>query len=319
MNFVTALIACLNIGFFSALISRFTGASMTMLVFCCLMYVGGRPMETAGVMMTYLVFMKLTVYTQEHRMSYKHLRYFHGWKGLAPLAVIFLCLFVYPFLAVALFVGIFLIELLARLYDSIPADERMSAKEITPYAIVASAITVIAFTLTYFIPDEYYYLIGGAVILLLCLFFWWIGNDRTRLADVWDKVILAAFVPAGLFGFDLTDWLQDMKRTGETSRLTASLPFIFIPAFFVTFVFANFAFGVFSLSGLALTLFSTISIRLFGYYHVSEKGKFNPVALGVTVLAVICLFLTAPEPTGFSDLIDAALPPAAIPLDRFFN
>ena len=42
LNFVDAAVAFLNIGLFSTLISRFTGANMAMLVFCSLLYMGSR-------------------------------------------------------------------------------------------------------------------------------------------------------------------------------------------------------------------------------------------------------------------------------------
>ena len=52
LNFVDAVVAFLNIGIFSTLICRFTGANMAMLVFCALLYMGSEPMETVGIMLT---------------------------------------------------------------------------------------------------------------------------------------------------------------------------------------------------------------------------------------------------------------------------
>lgn len=55
LDFATALISFLNIGLFSAIVSRFTGANIAMIVFCAILYVGGKPLETIGMMITYLL------------------------------------------------------------------------------------------------------------------------------------------------------------------------------------------------------------------------------------------------------------------------
>ena len=49
LNFVDAIVAFLNIGLFSSLISRFTGANTAILVFCSLLYLGCEPLETIGI------------------------------------------------------------------------------------------------------------------------------------------------------------------------------------------------------------------------------------------------------------------------------
>ena len=125
---------------------------------------------------------------------------------------------------------------------------------------------------------------------------------------MWDTVILATFAPAGLFGLDLSDWMIDMKRNGKQTLLSKNLPFIYLPAFYIAFLAGNILFGIFSFSGLILTFFSALAVRLFGYYQVSGKGHMNLIALSVTILAAVCLWLTAPTPTGISEAIDIFLP-----------
>lgn len=309
MDFISALVTFLNIGFFCAIVSRFTGANVTMLILCSLLYVGGKPLETAGIMMTYLVFMRLTMYTQQTgRISYKDFHLFKGWHLIFPGLLILVSLIVYPFAALAFFLALFIAELLIRLYEETPKNLRVAPGKLIPYAAVAGALTTACFAATAFIPEEIYYGIAGCVILLLCGFFWWIGQNRSRLASTWDNVILASFIPAGLFGFDLSDWLKDMQRSGKPSFLAANMPFIFLPAFFIAFVCGNLFFGIFSFSGLILTFFSALAIRLFGYYEMSGRGKTNLIALAVTILAAVCLFLTAPTPTGIAEAIDVFLP-----------
>lgn len=308
MDLISALITFLNVGFFSAIVARFTGANMTVLILCSLLYAGARPVEAAGIMMTYIVFMRLTMYTQDHPISFKTFRIFKGWRAAVPAVFILLGLFFYPFAALAAFLAFFIVELLVRIYTDMPKDRRMPAGDLAVKAAVASVLAVASLAAVQFIPEGLYYGAAGVVILLLCAFFWWVGQNRRRLASSWDAVILGSFIPAGLFGFDLSDWIEDMRRTVPCSRLAYNLPFIFLPAFFVAFIAANLLFGIFSFSGLVLTFFSALAIRLFGYYQMSGRGKTNLVAVAVTVLAAVILFLTAPTPAGISEAIDVFLP-----------
>ncbi len=307
MDFVTTLVYFLNIGLFSAIVARFSGAVMSILVFCSVVYMGATPLETIGMMLTYLVFMRLTIYTQKNRVNFKKMEVFTGLKIVPAIALIIIALFLYPFAGLAIFLLVFMSEVLSKMRAELPAERRMSNNELIPYIISGVVIMTIAMIAVKFIPDNLYYGFGGIVILALCAFFWWIGNDRDRLSSAWDKVIIASFIPAGLFGFDMADWIDDLKRNVNPTRLAFNLPFIFLPAFFITFVMANILFGIFSLCGMVIVFFSAIGLRLFGYYEMSGKGKTNLVALGITVLAAFLLFLTAPTPIGVTAPVDAFL------------
>ncbi len=322
MDLITSIVYFLNIGFFSAIVARFTGANVTVLTLAGLLYVGGRPVETMGIMMTYLVFLRLTVYTQEgYRLNFKDFHYFHGWKLVIPSTLVVLGLLFYPFLALAVFIAVFISELLYSMYQKMPRNLRMPQKTLATYAIISAVILTASLAAVQFIPEDYYYGAAGAVIFLLCAFFWWVGQDRTRLASSWTAVQYACFIPAGLFGFDFSDWLVDLKRTGTSEKLAKNMPFIVLPAFFIGFVASNILFGLISFSGLILTFFAALGIRLFGYYEMSGRGKTNPVALAVTILAGVCLFLTAPQPTGITEAIDAFLPitPASDVFDQIVS
>ena len=308
LDFVTALISFLNIGLFSAIVSRFTGANIAMLVFCAILYVGGKPIETMGMMITYLLFTRLTIYTQNHKINFKRMNVFTGWRIIPPVVLVVLFLFIYPFVSLAVFFLFFMLEILSGMRKTMIPERKMTNGELVPYIISGSVLLTLGMILASFIPESLYYMVGGVVILLICAFFWWLGNDRDRLQTVWDRVVIASFLPVGLFGFDLADWLADMKRTVNRTNITYNLPFVFLPVFFVGFVMAHLLFGVFSLSGMVITLFTAIGMRLFGYYEMSGRGKTNLAALGVTVFAAMMLFLTAPEPTGASQAIDAFLP-----------
>ena len=59
MNLLTSLLALFNIGFFGNLVARLTGANVSILLFCGLLFMGATPVQVAGIMATYLVFIKL--------------------------------------------------------------------------------------------------------------------------------------------------------------------------------------------------------------------------------------------------------------------
>ena len=108
--------------------------------------------------------------------------FFRRTQILIPLVIILLCLSIYPFLSVAIFLGVFLLEVLAKLYFQLPQDHRLPVKILASYAGAASVVSVAALLAVPFMPSRVYYLIGGTVILALCAFFRWAGNDRTRCA-----------------------------------------------------------------------------------------------------------------------------------------
>ena len=308
MNFVDAVVAFLNIGIFSTLICRFTGANMAMLVFCALLYMGSEPMETVGIMLTYLVFMRLTIYTQKRKLNFKKLQVFKGMRVFIPVLLIVISLFLYPFAALAIFLLLFMVEILAQIKAEIPEDRQLSKGELTKYIVIGSLLTTVSMIAVKFIPASWYYALGGAVGLFLCAFVWWLGQDRDRLSGIWDTVILLSFIPLGLFGFDMADWMDDMRRSVNPTRIAYNLPFIFLPVFYVGFLMANILFGVFSLSGMCITFFGALGLRLFGSSEMSGEGKASLIAIGFTVLGLFLLFLTAPEPVGVSKYVDAFLP-----------
>lgn len=306
MEILNAIAPFMSIGLFSSIVSRFSGANLSILVFCALLYAGTSPIETIGIMITYLIFTKLTLHTQKYPISLKRMRVFNGIIILVPVFLMLFSLIIYPFAALVIFILTFTIEIMTQIAMQIPAHEKFSLKEIALYTIIASILMILGLVSTYYIPANMYYIAGGICALVICAFFKWVGDDRRRLQDIWDKIIMISFIFTGLFGFDLSDWLLDTKRV-KTSRLHKNLPLIIFPTFFIVLLAANILFGIFSLSGLCTTFFTALGIRLFGYYEMSGKGKFSIVALSITVLAVLILFLTNPHPTGITQAVDSLL------------
>lgn len=308
LNFIDAAVAFLNIGIFSTLICRFTGANMAMLVFCTLTYMGSLPTETVGIMLTYLIFMRLTIYTQKQKLNFKKLQVFKGMRIFIPVLLIVVSLFIYPFAALAVFLFVFMLEILAKLRALVPEERRMPIGQIISYIVIGSVLVTLSMIATAFIPAAWYYMIGGIVGILICVFTWWLGQNRDRLSDAWDKLLMLSCIPLGLFGFEIFDWIDDMRRNINRTLIAYNLPFILMPILFVGFIMSNLLFGIFSLSGLLITFFGALGLRLFGYYEMSRKGKANLLSLGITVLAIFILFLSAPEPVGVSKELDAFLP-----------
>lgn len=306
MEILNAIAPFMSIGLFSSIVSRFSGANLSILVFCSLIYAGTTPVETIGIMITYLIFTKLTLHTQKYPISLKRMKVFNGILILVPVFLMLFSLIIYPFAALVVFILTFMIEIMTQISMQIPVHERFSITEIIIHTAIASALMIITLFSTYYIPSDIYYISGGIVALLICIFFKWIGDDRRRLQDTWDKIIMLSFLFTGMFGFDLSDWFIDMKRI-KTSRLHKNLPLIIFPSFFVVLLASNILFGTFSLAGLCTTFFTALGIRLFGYYEMSGKGKFNIIALSITILAVLILFLTNPQPTGITKAVDSLL------------
>lgn len=308
MNFIDAAFAFFNIGIFSTLVCRFTGANMAMLVFCTLTYMGSLPAETVGIMLTYLIFMRLTIYTQKEKLNFKKLQVFKGMRIFLPVLLIVISLFIYPFAALAVFLFVFMVEILAKLRALVPKDRLMPMNQVLTYIIIGSVLVTLSMAAASFIPAAWYYIIGGAVGLLICFLTWWLGQNRDRMADAWDKLLMLSCIPLGLFGFEIFDWLDDMRRNVNRTPIAYNLPFIFMPILFVGFLMSNLLFGIFSLSGMLITFFGALGLRFFGYYEMSRKGKANLLSIGITVLAIFVLFLSAPDPIGVSKEVDAFLP-----------
>lgn len=83
---------------------------------------------------------------------------------------------------------------------------------------------------------------------------------------------------------------------------------ISLAVIFLTFLFVHAYYGTLTLSGLIIALAATVATRLFGRYQVTSRGEFSPIALAMTVLVVVCLFLVQPAPVGVVDLLYVKIP-----------
>ncbi len=307
MDFLAAMLPYLNIGFFGAIVARFTGVNLSILVLCSILYLGATPVQAVGMMLTFLAFMLLTRHTQNTRLTWKNLRIFHSWRILIPVLFVVLTISINPFYAIAAFIGFFLMEVMAYLYAELPADEKIGKRQWITWTAAGTAAGVIGLLLLSLIPTTWYYLIAGAVILAVCAFAYVAGKQRARFRTYWDAVIYGSWVLLGAFGLELSDWLTDLSRTKNTA-LMRYLPLVTVPVVFLVFVAGHILYGTLTLSGLVLAVAATIGVRFFGMYEVSGRGGFNLVAIAMAVLTVISLFLVQPTPVGVTDLLYMDVP-----------
>ena len=115
---------------------------MAMLVFCALLYMGSEPMETVGIMLTYLVFMRLTIYTQKRKLNFKKLQVFKGMRVFVPVLLIVISLFLYPFAALAIFLLLFMVtsDLVLSLLVSVGAAAVFTVVRMLQRSPVGSAL-----------------------------------------------------------------------------------------------------------------------------------------------------------------------------------
>ncbi len=307
MDFLMAMLPYFNIGFFGAIVARFTGMNLSVLVLCSVLYLGATPVQAVGMLLTFLSFMLLTRHTQNTRLTWKNMRIFHSWRILIPVLFVVLTISINPFYAIAAFIGFFLMEVMAYLYAELPADEKITKRQWLTWTAIGTAAGVLGLFLLSFIPATWYYLIVGLVILAICAFAYTAGNHRNRFSAYWDTVIYGSWILLGAFGFELSDWLTDLQRTKNTA-LMRYLPLITVPVVFLVFVAGHIMYGTLTLSGLILAVAATIGVRFFGLYEVSGRGSFNLIAIAMAVLTVLTLFLVQPAPTGVTDLLYMDLP-----------
>ncbi len=307
MEFLTAMLPYVNIGFFGALAARFTGANLSAIVLCCVLFLGATPIQAVGMLLTFLVFMQLTRHTQNNRLTWKSLRIFYGWRILIPVLFIALTLAMNPFYAIAAFVGFFLMEVMALLYHELPVDNKITWQQWIGKSVVGIICATVGLLILPLIPANYFYMAASVIITAACALAYYLGKHRRVLQKSWDFLVYGSYVFLGIYGLEFSDWLTDVQRPQKTA-LMRYLPLITIPVVFGTFIIANVMYGTVTLSGLIIALAATIATRLFGYYEVSGKGEFSIIALGMTLLAVICLALVQPVPVGVRDLLMMPMP-----------
>lgn len=303
MEYVSALLPFLVAGFMAAVVARFTGIAISMLLVPGALYMGAKPIEVASFMLTFVMYHSFTVETQDVRLNMKELTFFPGWRMAIPLVLgVGTSLFL-PFFAVAFIMLCFILELSAALYKRTKQQERPMVREVVIHALVSSAFCVAGTLVLGFMPATYYFIAVGLVILGLSAFAWYAGQHRDAFRTSWNTLWDAFHFLFGLFGVEISSYVRGLRRT-YTSKLDLMRPLITVTAAFWGLLIIFGLYKDFSLPALVAAMGASIGTRMFGVYEFTRSGSFSYVAIGLAVLTVLILYLVAPVPVGFQWITD---------------
>lgn len=301
MEFVTALAPFLVMGFFAALLSRFTGLSSTMMLTPAVLYMGATPVETVSFMLTFILYNNFTMETQDLRLSLKEFTFFPGWRIAIPVVLTVAASVVVPFLALAFFITCFILEMGAAIYKRMKPQDQPPVREIVSNALLSALFCVIGVLLITFIPENLYYIAAGLGILVILGFAWYAGQHRDAFRGTWQRIWNALHLLLGLFGVEGAIYARGLKRS-FSSKVDYLMPLITVAAGFAGLLALFLVYNVFSIPSLVAAVGSAIAVRLFGVYEFNNRGGFSYVAIGLGILVVLCLYLVQPVPTGFGYL-----------------
>ena len=83
MELFNILLPFFLLGFAGAVVARFTGVAISLLLLPSILYLGATPVETVVFMLTFLVYNNFTLETQNVRLDFKELTFFNGWRKYA--------------------------------------------------------------------------------------------------------------------------------------------------------------------------------------------------------------------------------------------
>lgn len=297
MEMLSAIAPFFVAGLMGTIFARFTGMNMSMCVLLLFLYMGAKPVESIAAMLMFNVFTYFTVYSQLHVMKIHDFTFFPGVRLAIPILITVGLAALNPFIGIAFFVFVFLVEIFAKIYKEMSPKSRPSKWQIVQMVIVAGVLVTIGAAVVPFIPENYYYIVGGAAILLYAIIMWRMG-DRRKGTSWWDKWLYASAFITGLSGIDGTDWLTAMRRNPE-SALSKCFPIVINGAMIIGLVASYAMYRYFSLGALFATIGSAVGIRLFGLYAHTEKGSFSYLTLGMAVLTALVFMIVQPVPHGF--------------------
>ena len=304
MDNILSLLPFFDVGVIAAVIARFTGINLSMMVLMALLYIGGTPLETVMTMLVFNAFTYFTVYTQRHILGIKDLTFFPGVKMLIPVIITLALATFNPFLGIMLFIAFFLAETFAKMYHTMDLKSRPSRNEIIKMSIISSVLMVLGVALIRWFPADYYYILAG--VLILCFaFLMLLSGDRRRFTGIWDGILYISAFVTGISGIIADDWFFSMRRQTE-SALAKAYPIVMYSSMIVALIAGYAMYQYFSVGSLFVTIGAALTIRFFGVYNYGLHGKFSYLALGATVLAVLVFWLIQPVPTGLPEVSGAA-------------
>lgn len=298
MDFLLVLVPFFVMGFICATLSRFTGVTISFLVAPATLYMGAKPIEFIAFMLTFLIYYNFTQETQYTRLDFKNLTFFGGWKKYAFLVAIILSAVVAPFVSIAVFIFAFIVELGAILYRQEPESQRPAVSMLIKHGLLSAIFAIVGVGVMHAVPADYYYLLVGAGILGLTAFAWYAGKNRSAMRSSWLNIWTGLCFFQGFLGIDSSSYIKGLKRLGTKGQNLFGL--VSMTATFAALMTLFIVDRAYSMPALLAALGAAMGTRILGVYEYNNRGGFSVVAIAIAVLAVLCLYLTEPSPTGFS-------------------
>jgi len=140
---IFAILPFFNAGLVGSIAARITGINMSMCVLMGILYMGATPVEAVVVMLTFNTYTYFTIYSQEHRISFKNFTFFPGIRIVIPILLTIAGIAIQPFMGITFFVAIFLLEIFAMIYKQMEPKIRPSIRELLIMCGIASILVVI--------------------------------------------------------------------------------------------------------------------------------------------------------------------------------
>lgn len=300
MEFLVVLLPFFTVGLICSVLARFSGVTISFLLAPAILYMGAGPVEFVAFMLTFLVYFAFAQETQNARLDFENLTFFGGWKRYALVAAVLLGVAFIPFVSIAVFLLAFILELGATMYKQTPVMKRLPIPTLAKLAVfsaVAAVLGVIGMNAISGAYVAYYYIVVGLGILGITGFAWYAGKNRHAMRKSWLNIWSGLCFFQGFTGIDGSDYMKGLKRSGSTTSDMFGI--ISMTASFVALLSLFILDRTYSMPALVSALGAALGTRLFGIYEYDNRGGFSLVATVIAVLGVLCLYLTAPVPTGF--------------------
>ncbi len=305
MEILTLLVPFFLLGFVAAGIARLSGVAMSMLIVPAVLIWGGTAQDVISFMFLFVLYNNFTIATQDVRLDYKDLVFFSRWKMAIPLLLTLVLTFFFPAAGVAFFIACFILELAAAVFNRIPEQQRPSWSDVAVQTVITVLLVVLGATVAPLIPSDVYFGLAGLSILCISVFAWYAANYRNAFRSTWAYIWSAFGFFLGAFGIEASTYPEGTQRTFQ-SKVDAMVPMITVIGAFGGMVYIFATQFTFSIPAFIAAIGAALGVRLFGIYEFPKRGSFSYLAIGFAVLAVICLYLVSPVPTGFSEM-DAVL------------
>ena len=155
MEMLSAIAPFFVAGLMGTIFARFTGMNMSMCVLLLFLYMGAKPVEAISAMLMFNVFTYFTVYSQLHVMRIKSFAFFPGVRLAIPILITVGVAALNPFVGIAFFILVFLLEIFAKIYREMNPKSRPSKWQIVQMVIPAGILVTIGAAAVQFIPENY--------------------------------------------------------------------------------------------------------------------------------------------------------------------